>query len=59
MRSEICQSCFKLVGPTLHCLEACDNLRDDRIKKEQIFILETDIRTNKLKNYNLIKMMNI
>jgi hypothetical protein len=46
-----------LVGPTLQRLEACDNLGDDRIKKEQIIISETDVRKTKLRNYNLVKMM--
>lgn len=40
-------------------LETCDNLHDDLIKKEQINILETDVRINKSKNYNPVKLMNI
>jgi len=43
----------------LQRLETFDNLRDDLIKQEQINILKTDVRINKLKNYNLIKMTNI
>jgi hypothetical protein len=39
--------------------EACDILHNDRIMKEQKIILETDVRSDKLKNYSMIKMRNI